>query len=254
MHNSDFFQQIPQVDVPWDDRTFRVPVFYYDATAIGAAFLTPLDRIRKLLPSPRMHPLRVTPWLGITTITAYEYRDCGIGPYNEVSIGFPVTLDRPSPLFSGLFRKLPGVTKGYIHRLPVTTEIARDTGVEFANYPKFLADIAFEKKDGSLRCRAAEGQEHILSLSVSKLALQPGGRSYFHSLTFREGRILRLEFILGEGDQGKSRNPADAVLELGDHPIAQELRDLQLGRMAYCYYRPRFQAILSPVLESLVGS
>ena len=146
MRNSDFFQQIAHVDVPWGDRTISVPLFYYDISAIGVAFLTPLDKIRKLLPSPCMHPLRVTPWHGMTTINAYEYRDCDLGPYNEVAVGFPITIDQASPVFTGLVRKLPGVPKVYVHHLPVTTEIARDAGVEFANYPKFVASIAFEKK------------------------------------------------------------------------------------------------------------
>lgn len=254
MRNSSFFQQIAHVDVPWGDRTISVPLFYYDISAIGVAFFTSLSKIREKLPSPRMHPLRVTPWHGLTTITTYEYRDCDIGPYNEVAISFPVTLDRPSPPFTGLFRKSPGVPKVYTHHLPVTTEIARDAGIEFANYPKFLANITFEKKDGSITCHLAEAQGHILTLTVHELPLQPVGRSTIHSLTFREGYILRLEFILGTCSQGQSHNPAHAHLELGDHPIAQELRDLKLGRMAYCFYSPAFQAILSPVLESFSDS
>jgi hypothetical protein len=91
MRNSDFFQEIAHVDVLWGDMTLSVPLFYYDIGAIGVGYLTPLDNIRKLLPSPRMHPLRVTPWHGITTINAYEYRNCDIGPYNKVAIGFPIT-------------------------------------------------------------------------------------------------------------------------------------------------------------------
>lgn len=253
MRNSDFFQQIAHVDVPWGDRTINVPLFYYDAASISVAFLTPLDKIRKLLPSPRMHPLRVTPWHGMTTINAYEYRDCDLGPYNEVAIGFPITIDQPSPVFTGILRKLPGIPKVYVHHLPVTTEIARDAGVEFANYPKFVADITFEKKNSALTCRLAHAQGHILTLTVCELPLQPLGRSYLHSVTFREGHILRLELII-ERRQGISRKPAHAHLELGDHPIAQELRDLSMGRMLFCQYAPKYQAILSPPLESFAGS
>ncbi len=250
MRNSKFFQQIAHVDVPWGDRSISVPLFYYDVASIGVAFLTPMDRIRALLPTPRMHPLRVTPWHGMTTINAYEYRDCDIGPYNEVAIGFPVTIDEASPTFTGLLRKLPGIPKVYVHQLPVTTVIARDAGVEFANYPKFVADIRFEKQDGSLACHLVQDQRHVLTLRVRELALEPAARSYLHSVTFRDGCILRLELILGERRLGRSRKPADADLELGDHPITQELRDLDLGRMLFCQYAPQGQAILSPPLES----
>jgi hypothetical protein len=201
-----------------------------------------------------MRPVRVTPWHGLTTITAYQYRDCDIGPYNEVAIGFPVTLGKGAPSFMRPSRKRPDVRTIYTHRLPVTTEIARDAGVEFANYPKFLADISFKEVGGALCCRLEEKQSHILSLTVSDLDSEAGGRMYIHSLTYREGRVLRLEFVLSAGERGSSRNTQDARLELGGHPIAGELRELRLGRMVYCYRVPRFQAVLSPVLESFDGS
>jgi len=189
----------------------------------------------------------------LTTINAYQYGDCDLGPYNEVAIGFPITIDKVSPMFTGLLRKFPEIPKVYIHRLPVTTEVARDAGVEFANFPKFLADIIFEKKNGSFNCYLAEAQHHILTLTVRELPVQPAARSYLHIITFRQDRILRLEFILGERHQALSRKRAHVHLELGDHPVAQELRSLDLGRMIFCQYTPKFQAILSPVLESFAG-
>jgi hypothetical protein len=253
MRDADFFHQIEHPEVHWRGKTVHIPLFYYDMTVINATFLTPLDRIRPHLPSPRMYPLRVTPWHGITSISAYEYRDNDIGPYNEVGVSFPITIGKPAPVFSGLWRKLPGPLQAYVHRLPVTTEIARDVGVEAAGYPKFLADITFENKDGSLHGSWSEGGRHVLTLAVDELDLQPVGRSRIHSITFREGRILRLEFIFNERRQGSSRNRAHAHLELGDHPMAQELRDLRLGRMVACSYTPKTQAILSPVLESIPG-
>ncbi|NDJ62373.1 MAG: hypothetical protein GYB67_14695 [Chloroflexi bacterium] len=48
----------------------------------------------------------------------------------------------------------------------------------------------------------------------------------------------------------KSRRVDDVQLELGDHPIADELGDLQLGRMIELRYMPKHQAILSLALES----
>ena len=150
-------------------------------------------------------------------------------------------------------RKLTGIPKGYSHRLPVTTEIARDTGVEVANFPKFLAEIDFESRDGFLRCRMAQDGRHVLSLAVRELPLQPAERTPLHIITYRETHMLRLDFILSERRQGISRNAAHAQLELGDHPLAEELRQLNLGRMLTCQYNPKFQAIIGPVLESFAG-
>jgi hypothetical protein len=39
----------------------------------------------------------------------------------------------------------------------------------------------------------------------------------------------------------------------GRHAIAEELRAMELGKARFCEYRPHFQAVLSPVVESFKG-
>jgi hypothetical protein len=250
MRDDPFFEQIAHAEVAWGDRSIWVPVFYYDAAVLGAAFLTPLAQVRAALPSPRMKPLRMTPWHALTTFSVYEYRDCDIGPYNEVSINIPVTIDKPAPVLTGVLRPPASGAMGYILHLPVTTEIAWAAGVEFAGYPKVLAGIEIERKDGWVHGHWSDAGSHVLSLSVRQLPERAIERSRVHALTVREGRILRSELMLSERQAGASRDPSDVVLRLGDHPVSQELRELRLGRPISCFYVPSFRAILSPPLES----
>ena len=249
MGEQDFFRGIAHTEVPWGERTIWVPVFYYDVMSIGAQFLAPLDRVKALLPSPRMHPLRVTPWHGLVAISAYAYRDCDLGPYNEVSIGIPFSLDKPSPAFVGTLFKMRGIPKAYVHHLPVTTEIARAAGVEFAGYPKFVADIAFEEQGDWVSCRLSEEGTHILTLTCRKQALAPAPRYRMHIFTAQE-RLLRCEIVLSGRDLASGRSPSDVRLELGDHAISQELDELQIGKLVGYQYTPQYQAILMPVVES----
>jgi len=251
MHDLSFFQQVAHVEVPWGETTISVPIFYYDISSISAAFLAPLDKIKALFPSPRMKPLRVTPWHGLTAITAYEYRDCDLGPYNEVSISFPITIDKTSSWVKTLLGKTDEYLKVYIRHLPVTTEIARAVGVDFAGFPKFIAEIEFVEEDGWRRCRLSGDQGHILTLGVRQLPLVSAGRSRVHSMTVLEDQILRLEFVLSESDKAVSRDSKDVQMELGDHPISRELKELGLGKMSFCTYAPKYQGILSPILESM---
>jgi hypothetical protein len=246
----DFFNQVEHLDAPFGDDRINMPVFYYDITTINVAFLTPLNKIRALLPSARMFPLRATPWHAVTAITCFEYRDCDAGPYNEVSISFPITIDRPAPILTGLFRHIAEGPLTYVHHLPVTTDIALKFGIDFYNYPKFIASIDFKIENGWRYCRLAERSNHILTLSVRQIPVKDFDHWRFHGITFRDGRILRSEVIVNVRKQAISRNPANVKLELGDHPIAQELRNLHLGRMVHFQYMPQNQAILTPVLES----
>ena len=63
--------------------------------------------------------------------------------------------------------------------------------------------------------------------------------------------LLRSEMILSERELPGSRKAADVQLELGDHPIAQELTGLDIGRAIGFTYAPDYQIILTPVIESL---
>jgi hypothetical protein len=251
MERQDFFEGIAHVEVPWGERLLHVPVFYHDFMTMSAQFLAPLERVRAWLPSRRMHPLRVTPWHGVVNIVTFEYRKSDVGAYNEISISIPFSLDRPSPLFVGTLRKGPEVPKVYIRYLPVTTEIARDVGVEFAAYPKFLADITFEEEGDWLRCQLGQDGQHILTLACRTGEAFSVPRYRSHIFNVREGHMLRCEMILSERQMAVSKNPVDVLLDLGDHPIAQELRELGIVRAVGCQYAPQLQAVLTPVIESL---
>jgi len=252
MRESEFFKGIAHAEVPWGERSIHVPVFYYDVMSISAAFQAPIDAIRAWMPSRRMHPLRVTPRKGLIQVSCYAYRDCDIGPYNELAIAVPFYLDRPSPPFVGTLNKGPTVPKVYFCHLPVTTEIARAAGVEFAGYPKFVADITFEEQEEWITCRLALEGDPILSLGCRSAPTSPVGRGRADLYNVQGDRMLRSESVSSPHEQFSSRDPADVRLELtGDHPIARELRQAGITRTLGCQYVPHQQMILSNVLESL---
>jgi hypothetical protein len=250
MNESNFFRQITQIPAPWQNETIPLPTFYRDTMAIHAEFLASSDRVRSFLPSSRMHPLRVAPRRCAVALAAFSFRETDLGPYNEVLVGIPFTLDERSPQFTGILRSLPEVPMIYVHRLPVTTEIALGPGIHFLAAPKFMADITFDETDEWVRCRLAENGSEILTLEVRKGELEPAERWHANMITAREGYLLRWGWVESEQRKRVSHDSSDARLELGSHRLAEELGEMQLGRMLSCEYRPRFQAVLGPVVES----
>jgi len=250
MKKFDFFSGIQQTEVQVDSFKFNIPVFYRDMMNLDVFILAPLNKLKTILPSGRMHPYRVTPWHGLVSISAFEYRDTDIGPYNEVGISIPFVLDNVSPVFTGLLRKPPEVPLVYIYKLPVNTEIARVTGVEGANFPKFLAEISFDNGDKWLSCKVEAEGKSILTMSVRKTQLKPYPRNHWFPVTFWQDRLLRTEFNLSECEAGLSKNQSDFSLELGNHPVGLALKALNLGRLLLYQYCPIRQALLMPVCES----
>jgi hypothetical protein len=253
MSRDDFFHEISHEVVPWRQYELHVPVFYQDIRFMTATLPVQLPKIHALLPSKRLHPYRITPWRGAMTITAYEYRESDIGPYNEVSVGIPVTIDKETPLFTGSLRKTPQVPMSYSHHLPVTTEIARVVGAEFAGYPKFLADIKFSEEDSWLICELIAENHLILTMRGRKLPTQQVPRFRVSPITHRRGHILRSELVISEREMGHTKDGQSVKIELGDHPIAEELKELDFGRVLGYGYCPQAQAILTPVFESFAA-
>ena len=251
MRDMTFFQEIEHVEVPWGERSIWSPVFYYEIMSMSVQFLAPTDGVKALLPSPRLHPLRVMPGQSVVNLTLFRYRDCDIGPYNEVSFGIPVTLDKATPLLTGLLWPMPSPLMIYSRHLPVSTEIARAAGAEFAGYPKFVADIEFQQEDGWTTCQASENGQHILTFSGRELPLKQAPRRRLHIFTQRNGRLLRCEMITSEQAQGASARRADLRLQLGDHPMGREIAELPLGRLVGYQWSPKYQAVLTQVVESL---
>jgi hypothetical protein len=247
---NDFFRHITQIPVPWEDGTIPLPTFYQDAMAIHAQFLASSEGVRSFLPSPRLHPLRVAPGRCAVALAALSYRKTDLGRYDEVLVGIPVTLDERSPQFTGLLRSLPEVPFIYVHRLPVTTEIACGPGIHFLAAPKFIADITFEEAEEWVRCRLAEGETEILTLEVRTGELEPAERWHVNMVTAREGYLLRWGWVESEQQKRVSHDGSDVRLQLGSHRMADELREMQLGRVLSCEYRPRFQGVLGPVVET----
>jgi hypothetical protein len=250
MVDTSFFDGVTQFPISHPKYSLCHPVFYNEMSALQAVFITPLARVRGWLPSSQLHPIRVTPWHTLTGITAFEYRQTDIGPYNEVAIAFPVSIGKRAPVLLGLLGQLSHGLTTYVWHLPVTTAIARDLGIEVANYPKFLATIEFRRDRGWMHCRlAADGQE-ILQLSGRELTGKPGGHTRLSAINVRDDRLLRCEMNANHRRHAVSRRAADVRLQLGDHPIAADLRSLRIGRLLQYEFLPSSQAILTGVIES----
>lgn len=249
MRNSLFFDGIAQTELTENGQVLKVPAFYYDGTAMTAIFPARLNALKAALPDPRFVPARLAPGVGVVGVTCFEYRDTDIGPYNELAIS--IMLNEPyfrvnlpgRALISALRRRQFDI---WVHHLPVTTEVARAAGVDYYNYPKFLASIDFTEERGRRTCRLAEGSEHILTLSATTIPTPRSGGLQLFSHLWMYGQPQGSEFKINAAAMGESLSPGAATLTLGNqHPVARELADMLLSsRPLYCQYLAQFEGVL----------
>ena len=243
----ELFKGIKQWEFDWAGEPFKLPVFYYDNTSLTAIFTASTRKVRALLPHPGMHPIEMSSGRCMAAFTAFEYRETDIGPYNEFSIAFLVTFEKPQvPGLTALWQMVRRRFTAHVWKLPVTTEIARAGGVELYGYPKFLAEITFERTPGQIRCDLSEKGEKILALEGNVLPAKKGGLSRYVTCSVLDGIPLVANVVVNPLEFAQTRDKAAAGLNLGTgHAISETLREIRLSPDPVMYqFSPVNEAIL----------
>lgn len=240
------FEGVTQWEFGWKSYTAKLPVFYRDSSSFAAIYAARTEAVRLLLRHPSLHPIELVPGTSLVAITAFEYRDTDIGPYNELSIAVLASIARrPMVGLSLLTQIAQRSMSAYVWQLPVTTEIARIGGVELYGYPKFIASIAFERGRGRIACQLGADGQDVLRLSGPMLTTSRGTVVRFETSSVRDGIPLRANVITDHLEHAERIYPSGVELSLGGHPIAGQLRDLELGPRPLVYqYSPHTQSIL----------
>lgn len=243
----DFFIGIKQWEFIHEGLQGKLPVFYYDTTSITAIYTASTSMVKKLLPLPQMTPVELLPGRSLVVFTAFEYRQTDIDPYNEFSMAFPITYNKPQiPFFTAATQMLRRCFSAYVWQLPVTTEVARIGGVDLYGYPKFLADIEFHKENHRIHCNVAENGNNILSMSGNLLPTTRGKITRFITYSVLDSIPLVANVYINPIELAHSRNKQSVTLEIGtDHSICNDLLNIGLSSTPVQYqYSPLNQGIL----------
>jgi hypothetical protein len=214
-------------------REVTMPVVVRDASSVAATYLVDAGSARALLPGTELEVVETFPGRALFSVALIDYVDNDLGDYNEVSLALFVRRrdDRPAVPYLGnvvdFFRNRLGT---YITHLPVNQSFTRDAGEGIWGFPKTVEEIEFH--DGAARRTGTlvMGGRHVLTFSSRR-----GGRlslpeTAMTTYTYIGGRLHRTTFVTGATEVGFGLGGGH--LELGQHPIADELRSLGLPRGA----------------------
>jgi hypothetical protein len=235
--SSGFFKNVrpvrQKIEVAGRVHEIELPQRYYDWEFMMAHFPASASGLRAALPSAKLAPVEIVPGLGVLSVAAFEYRRAeDLAPYNEVAVMTPVRL-QPGvnlPALPLLFPDWFADLGFYIFHLPVTTQQSCDVGVGFWNFPKTVADIAFDEDAATRTCRWRADGADVLALTVSKAATRDVSIN-FTAYPVKDGDILTT-LVQTHGRYFITNLPGGARLALGDHAVASRLRGLRPWRLA----------------------
>jgi hypothetical protein len=214
-------------------RSVTMPCVVRDACSATATWLVSSRAARRLLPGPELEIAEVLPGWGLLSIACIDYRDNDLGDYNEVSIALFVRRRgkrKSLPYAGAALDMMRGILPTHIIHLPVNQSFTCEAGRTIWGFPKTVDEIDFDTSGDRARCIWNKGGQNVL-----KLGFPIGGTRAFPEQTlctysYIDGVLHQTPFVSSAQELGIRLGGAE--IELGAHPVADELRSLGLPKPA----------------------
>jgi hypothetical protein len=223
---------MPSRTYTFEGRTVTLPCVVRDAASGAATYLVDAAAARRLLPHAGLDVVELLPGRALFSIASIDYRDNDLGDYNEISLALFVrerAAPRGMPVLGAALDFLRGRLPTFILRLPVNQRFTCEAGRGIWGFPKVVSEIEIAHGE-RMRCTwHADGQR------VFTFSLPRGGRARMPerelaTYTCLGGVLHRTRFV--SGAEGVGFRVGGATLDLGTHPVAEELRGLGLPKRA----------------------
>ncbi len=201
-------------------REITFPMEVTDMRAATLLFTVDAAAAAALLPGDAFEVVEVAPGAAQLVVALCDYVENPWGDYDEVNLGF---LARPAGAPSE-------VVGSFVYRMPVNQEFTCEAGNRVMGFPKTVERIEVDDLDG--RVRFALEMDGHRTLTVSLPAAEASGppeRIETVSYSYLDGvpHETPLSMDMGTG----LVDPADVEIEVGEGPVADELRGLGLPRL-----------------------
>ena len=201
-----------------DGQAITFPMRVASLNQATLTFQVPSQPAAALLPGRDFEISESAPGQTQLLMALVDYRENPWGSYDEVNLGFPVhPVGRPE------------VTNSFVYRMPVNQEFTCKAGNTVMGFPKTVEQIDFAYSESHVEVRLAMGGREVLRVRLPRVpAAMPPPEMETVSYSYLDGKPLEtpLRMQIGTG----AVDPAEVLLELGDSPVADELRSLGLRR------------------------
>lgn len=202
-----------------------LPVEVRSATQASASWVCDADRAQAIVDPTGLRVARYAGNRTMLSLAVVRYLDNDLGPYHELAVAFAVEPhDRPG------HRPSLRTPSTYIHRLPVNQEFTCAAGRGIWGFPKWVCTLDLVERAGSITMTVIDDDRIVLAVRVSTRGIRvPDGETTMTAYSFGDGVLRSTPWT--NRTSAMRLGPGGAQLSLGTgHPMADELRSLQLSR------------------------
>jgi hypothetical protein len=188
--------------------------YYHFKNAASAFFEIPTERARELLPS-HLQPLEVHHGSAVLAVTAFDFHDSLVGPYQEIvlAIVVPPLIKTGDPFpKSAMFPFLLGTS----------TKESRQHAIERWRLPHYMqnVDVKFDESNGRMNIGVMEGNKRILDFTVTDYNWDPANQLHQCFTTDDQNRFKVDIHMMGRFTEHEEER---GELSLHDHPMCRNL-------------------------------
>lgn len=195
------------------------PMEVTDMNAATLLFSVPAGAAAALLPGDAFEIVEIAPGVAQFVVAACDYVVNPWGDYNELNLGF---LARPAGAPAD-------VIGSFVYRMPVNQAFTCEAGNRVMGFPKTVEVLDTEYTDDTVSFHLVMGGHDTIRITLPRAeALGAAERIDAESYSYLDGvpYSTTLSMDMGTG----MIDAADVVLELGEGPVADELRSLGLPK------------------------
>ncbi|MCA9522510.1 MAG: 2-dehydropantoate 2-reductase [Myxococcales bacterium] len=222
-------------------KDYLFPTFYGDVTCAIAIFMCSYEKAERMMPHPRIKPVRMPRGRALVAFSCYEYKKVlGVAPYNEIAMTIPVMVDPlvNVPVLPMVADKLFEEFGYYVFSMPVTSLENQLRGVRIWGLPKVVQeiDIREEGRDCVTTAFEEDGTPYFelrvpmdgepTEFDVTSNLYSRLGDELLQSETSFKGRfnVTKYMQLLVQKDQ----KPERPVLTIHDTPSGRVLEELEI--------------------------
>jgi hypothetical protein len=188
--------------------------YYGFRNCIGGFFEMSTADARKILP-PHLQPLEMQHTRSIFALTAFEFTESMVGPYEEVVLAVIV----PPMVVPG--KPLPKAAF-YPFIVGTSTEASRLHAIERWHLPHYMKDleIGFTRSDDQMEVNVRDGASPVLDAVVTEYSFEPARNLYNSFMIDGDARFKANIFMEAPHSEHEEERGS---LKLYEHPMTAQL-------------------------------